>query len=241
MTGNPKTQERFRRKKQQKRTNVFVMIIGAAFILVAVLMVPWIKQGLGISNQLVQPNMNHRPDQNGSSMGDPNAPVILEEYSDFTCAHCRIFARTIEAEITRKYVATGQVYYVFNSVGNILGHPNAVNSAEAAYCAGDQNMFWEYHDLLFENQTILFSNINRKLDKSLIEMAGFLALDTDRFKTCLDQGKFIGEIQKDQAEAFRVGIVETPSVVINGELFDGNWEDGDLVKAIEAALGEVNP
>ena len=212
------------------------MVTGVVFILAAVLMIPWVMKASGRSIKLVQSSLNHRPMQKGNAMGDPGARVVIQEYSDFTCTHCRTFSVTIVNQIVKDYVSNGQVYFVFKSVGSILGHPNAIIAAEAAYCAGDQNLFWEYHDLLYENQSALFSNINRNIEKNLIQLAGFLELDRDQFQTCLKLGQFKDDVQKDQTEAFQVGIIETPSIVINGELFVGNWEEGGLIKAIDAIL-----
>lgn len=240
MTDRQEIGTRLKKQNKQQRLNVIVMIVGAAVILAAILMIPLMMQFVGQSDDFVQPTLNHRPMQNGNTMGDPNAPVIIEEFSDFTCAHCRTFAITKADEIAVKYVSTGQVYFVFNSVGNMLGHPNSILSAEAAYCAGDQNRFWEFHDLLYANQPTLFANINRNLDKSMVTLAESLVLDMARFKSCMDQDKYKNVIQSDQIDAFQAGIEETPSFVINGELFSGNWVNGELEAAIEAALADAN-
>ena len=240
MTDRQEIRDRRRKRKKQKRLNAILIITGAVFVLVSILMLAWIRQELDQSDDFIQPVINPRPMQDRNAMGDPDALVMIEVFSDFTCVHCRTFALTTGEEISLKYVATGQVYFVFNSVGSILGHPNAAYTAEAAYCAGDQDFFWEFHDLLYANQSILFSNINRKIDKIMISFAELLGLDLDRFDSCLVHKQFQDDVHQDQVEAHQAGIIETPSILINGKLFQGNWADGELEAAIDTALENEN-
>lgn len=237
----PVRQEKHNRNHLHQRLNVVIIITGIVLILVAVLMIPFIRQAISTQGDIILPPLIPRPKPDGSAMGDPDAPVVIAEYTDFGCSHCRTFAFTRAGEIAAKYIATGQVYFIFNSIGNMLGHPNSVVAAEAAYCAGDQGQFWPYHDVLFANQTALFSNINRKIDSSLTAIAEALGLDLDQFQACLAQDIFIAQVQADQTEAFQVGIFETPSFTINGELFEGDWTKGELEAAIEAALANTAP
>lgn len=240
MTDRQEIRDRRRKRKKQKRLNAILIITGAVFVLVSILMLAWIRQELDQSDDFIQPVINPRPMQDRNAMGDPDALVLIEVFSDFTCVHCRTFALITGEEISLKYVATGQVYFVFNSVGSILGHPNAAYAAEAAYCAGDQDFFWEFHDLLYANQSILFSNINRKIDKIMISFAELLGLDLDRFDSCLVHKQFQDDVHQDQVEAHQAGIIETPSILINGKLFQGNWADGELEAAIDTALENEN-
>lgn len=237
----PVRQVKQNRNHPQQPLNFVIIITGIVLILVAVLMIPLIRQSFFSQSDIILPALVDRPNSNGSAMGDPNAPVVIAEYTDFGCSHCRTFAFTRAEQIVAAYIATGQVYFIFNSIGNMLGHPNSVVAAEAAYCAGEQGKFWQYHDVLFANQTDLFSNINRKIDPSLLAIAKALGLNLDNFQACLAQDRFIAQVQADQMEAFQVGIFETPSFTINGELFEGDWTRGELETAIEVALANTAP
>lgn len=227
--------------KQQRRLNVLVIISGAVLILAALILTPFFKQVLSSQGAYIYPPYLDRPQPRGNAIGDPNAPIVIQEYSDFGCSHCRTFAFTRAGAIAEQYVADGQVYFVFNSVGALLGHPNSVPAAEAAYCAAEQSRFWEYHDLLFANQTALFANLNKNIERALLDFAASLELDLDRFQTCLDQHATLKQVQADQEAAFQTAIVETPSFTINGELFQGDWTQGDLEAAIEDALASHVP
>lgn len=237
----PGPQLKQNRDLPQQRLTIVIIITGIVLILVAVIMIPYIGQSFSSQGEIIQPPLVSRPSPHGSAIGDPNAPLVIEEYTDFSCSHCRTFAFSRAEEITAKYVATGKVYFVFNSVGNMLGHPNSVYAAEAAYCAGDQGQFWQYHDLLFANQTALFSNINRKIDRPLTAIAEALGLDLEQFQACLEQDGALPQIQEDQVEAFQANIFETPSFTLNGVLFEGDWTKGELETAIEAALADITP
>ena len=90
-----------------------------------------------------------RPETNGLTMGNPEAKIVVEEFSDFQCIACYRFWTNFEPEFIEKYVATGDVlfkYVPFSFIGN-----ESFQAAEAAYCAEEQGRFWDYHDMLFLN------------------------------------------------------------------------------------------
>jgi protein-disulfide isomerase len=236
MTNRQSIRERQKRRKRQKRMTTMLIIAGAALILAAILMMPTIRDAVTPVVEFVQPEINVRPMAQANAMGDPNAPVVIEEYSDFGCGHCGTFAQEAGEDIAATYVASGQVYFVYNSAGNILGHPNTPIAAEAAYCAGDQNNFWEFHDIIFANQTALFANMNTKIEKTLSAFAGTLGLNVEEFDACMDSGKFTDEVLQDGVEAKQAGMNSTPSFMINGKLVVGNLPFEQFQTEIEAAL-----
>jgi protein-disulfide isomerase len=84
-----------------------------------------------------------------------DAPVVLVEFSDFQCPYCKKFTDEIEPAIMRDFVSTGKVlfkYVPYSFLDDNSPGRESKNAAEAAYCAGDQGKFWEYHDMLFTNQ-----------------------------------------------------------------------------------------
>jgi len=93
-------------------------------------------------------------------------------------------------------------------------HPNAQKAAEATECADDQGKFWEYHDLLFANQSALDV-------ASLKSYAAQLGLDTATFDQCLDGGQKTAEVQKDQQDGTSYGVGGTPAFFINGRMVSG--------------------
>jgi protein-disulfide isomerase len=108
-------------------------------------------------------------------------------------------------------------------------HPFAQKAAEATECADDQGKFWEYHDLVFENQTAIDVD-------SLKSYAAELGLDTATFDDCLDEGKQSSEVEKDSEDAQAAGVTGTPAFFINGEFVSGAQPFSVFQQVIDAAL-----
>lgn len=176
------------------------------------------------------------PKPNGASLGDPNAPVKVVMYSDFQCPFCRFFWEDTEDKLFADYVATGKVHFTYRSMGLFLGE-ESLRAAEAAYCAGDQEKFWEYHDVLFANQA--GENQGAFSDERLAGFAQNLGLDMGVFDACFTSGKYAERAQKDKTEALASGVDSTPTILINGEKIVGAQDYDAYAQAIERALAEV--
>jgi protein-disulfide isomerase len=157
--------------------------------------------------------------------GNANAPVTIVEFSDFQCPFC---ARA-EGEIVKvRDTYKDQVKIVYKDYPLPI-HPNAPKAAEASRCAREQDKYWEYHDVLFANHSALEV-------PNLKKFAADLKLDTAKFDTCLDSGKYADEIAKDMAEGSRVGVSGTPAFFINGRLISGAQPFSAFQEAIDDAL-----
>jgi len=175
-----------------------------------------------------------RPQVNRNSMGDPNAPVKVEEFSDFQCPYCRLFFEEGEKNIVDNYVKTGKAYFTYSSFSILdpsTTSGESKDAAQAAYCAADQNKFWEFHDLLFTNQN--GENIGDFTSKRLTAFAETLGLDAGAFKSCLSGNKYKQQVFDDLARGRSLGVKATPSFIVNGTLVEGYV---GLSQAIDAAL-----
>jgi protein-disulfide isomerase len=154
--------------------------------------------------------------EGGYSLGSSDAPVTIVEFTDYQCPFCRRFESTTFSDIRKKYIDTGKVRFVIRDFPLVDMHPDAMEAAEAAHCAGDQGQFWPMHDALFSDANTLGRN-------GLIASAAGLRLDLAMFRSCLETGKHKLEIQNDQQVASSLQINGTPSFVVgktNGdELF----------------------
>jgi protein-disulfide isomerase len=158
--------------------------------------------------------------------GDPKAPVTIVEFSDFQCPFCRKSEATL-ADLLAKYKGRIKLAYLDFPLREI--HAQAEQAAEAARCAGEQGKFWEYHDSLFADQS--------KLDAaSLAERARNLKLDEGVFRTCLDGGKFKGNVEADIQEGNKAGVAGTPAYFINGVFLSGAQPQAEFEKIIDQAL-----
>ncbi len=149
--------------------------------------------------------------------GDPDAPVTIIEFSDFQCPFCaRFFQQTLPL-IEKNYIETGKVKLVYRDLPLASIHPNAIPSHIAAECADDQGKFWEYHDILFENQ----SQWNRlgldDLRNIFLQYADDLELDAVSYDSCLDSSDIVNEINDDLVDARALGATGTPTFFIGTE------------------------
>ncbi|MBI1818201.1 MAG: thioredoxin domain-containing protein [Deltaproteobacteria bacterium] len=146
----------------------------------------------------------------GPSRGPANAPVTIIEFSDFQCPYCGRAEQTVEQVLSTYKDKVRLVYRDYP----LSFHEHAQRAAEAAHCAGDQGKYWEYHALLFKNQTALE-------DTNLEQYAADLQLDKDKFKQCLDDGKYAAQVAKEVEVGNSVGVSGTPAFFINGRFLSG--------------------
>ncbi len=164
-------------------------------------------------------------------MGDKNAPVTLIEWSDYECPYCKTFFNDALPEIKEKYIKTGKVKFVYRDFP-LSFHKNAYPAAIAAECAreqADDEMYFRYHDLIFENQ----SRLN---EDNLKQFASDLGLKTDQFNNCLDSRKYKDEAKKDFIDGQSAGVRGTPGFLLNGRLISGAQPYSVFEAAIEKAL-----
>jgi protein-disulfide isomerase len=144
--------------------------------------------------------------ENEPTQGPGNAPVTMVEFSDFQCPYCSRAESTVK-QILEKY--KGKIKFVYRDFPLSSIHPFAAKAAEAGQCAKEQGKFWEFHDALYSDQT--------KLAVSDMEAtAGRLGLDQEKFKSCLENGKYTADVKKDVDDGQKVGVNSTPSFFING-------------------------
>ncbi|MCS7251328.1 MAG: DsbA family protein [Thermoflexus sp.] len=152
--------------------------------------------------------------------GNPEAKIIIEEYTDFQCPACARYAREVGARLDEKYVKPGKVYYIFRYFP-FLG-PESFRAAEAAACATEQGKFWEYEHMLLANQR--GENVGWFSDDRLVSFATQLGLDRGAFQNCLLSGKYRDFIRKSVEAANQRGVQATPTLFINGEKIEGLYD-----------------
>jgi protein-disulfide isomerase len=217
MSKREETKTKRRQNQNRQRLIVFGVVLVAALVILALLIFP-----------PQQKAYTSRPQANGTAMGDPNAPVKVEEFSDFQCPYCRLFFKDLEPSIVKDYVATGKVYFVYVPM-SFIG-PESVAAAQAAYCAADQNKFWEFHDLVFNNQGGENSGIFTA--DLLAGLGRTIGLNMDQYNTCVTSQKYAQKIKDDTTYANSKGVSSTPSFLIGGNVVGMD----SLKAAIDAAL-----
>lgn len=137
--------------------------------------------------------------------GDKKAPYTIIAFSDFQCPFCKRGDDTIK-ELMKKHGK--DIKYVFKNFP--LGfHPNAAPAAKAAWAAGRQGKFFEYHDKLFENQQKLG-------DELYIQLAKDLDLNVDKFNKDRASDEAEKQMQAEMKQGQEAGIQGTPGFILNG-------------------------
>lgn len=142
-------------------------------------------------------------------LGNPNAPIVLVEYSDTECPFCKSFHATTK-QIMDQYGKDGNVALVYRHFPLDSIHPKARKEAEGAECAnelGGNDKFWAYIDKIFE-----ITPSNNGLDPKLIsQTAKDIGLDSAKFDACLNSGKYAAHIEEDFQGGLKAGVTGTPS------------------------------
>ena len=202
-------------------------VIGAVLIVAAII----IWQNAATVADIVIPDPINHPLASGTHMGDPNAPVVIEEYSDYLCSFCKRFVDETEPSIIQEYIAEGLVYFVYHNFP--LG-PDSFAPAEASLCAADQGMFWEYHDILFANQ---LGHDPRAYSNTRLEAyADAIGLDMEQFNACTADNRHRAQIEQGQLAGSNAGVNSTPTFFINGKMIEGARPFEVFQAEIEAAL-----
>lgn len=213
---------RAQREKESKK-RLSALLIGALVLVAAVLLIYFLPRLRNTSK------VEGYANQNGRSVGDPNAPVMVIEYSNFGCSHCRTFALEKEAQFIKDYVDTGKVYFTYSVYQ--FSEDATLKAAEAAYCAGEQNRFFEMQKTLFENATYS----GAFADSSISSYAKKVGLNMSQFNQCLDSDSELASIRTETAGAKSLGVTGTPMFNVNGKLVYSNQLDETVLAALAAA------
>jgi protein-disulfide isomerase len=118
--------------------------------------------------------------------------------------------------LREEYVNAGKVRFVYKHFA-ILG-PESNRAAEASECAAEQEQFWAFHDLVFEDQNSSRSTLS---DERLIALAANIGLDAGDFGECLESGRYTDQIRQESLSVQSMGVRGTPGFLINGIFISG--------------------
>jgi protein-disulfide isomerase len=245
-----KRQER-REKMRQQETRRRLFTIGLITIGAAMLVFAVIWPQLRPVAEVVAVDPGTHANANDNSMGDPNAPIKIEEFSDFQCPFCERFHQETEPLLRQYYVDTGKVQFVYRSMGNWVSQniggarTESQDAALAAYCAGDQNKFWEMHAYLFAN--VRGEDAGSFTERRLQAIAEKAGLNMSEFNNCYSSGKYKDRVQQDLKDGQTAGVNGTPAFLVtytvNGEtktkLIEGAQPFSTFQQELEAILNEV--
>ncbi len=171
----------------------------------------------------------------GSSpaFGPENAPISVYVYSDFQCPYCREEAKALRHGLNKQHQS--QVRIIFKPFPLTAMHTWALTAATSGVCIAKQNIeaFWSFHDWVFEHQAELSAtNITDRVQ-------GFgetHSLDKHQLATCLHDGSAAAEVNETIEQGRDLGVVQTPTLFVNGRMISGALAADQLNQVIEFEL-----
>ena len=155
-------------------------------------------------------------------IGDKTAKITILEFGDYQCTFCHKFHQQTFGDIKKSYIDTGKVNFTYKDLP--VNGMASVLAAEASFCAEDQNKYWEYHNMLFDNWA--GERTGWVTENSLLDFAKKANLDIEQFAECVQNHKYNQKVIENEKFAKSVGINATPSFLI--------FNDDKLVRIIGA-------
>lgn len=163
------------------------------------------------------------------ALGPEDAPITIVEFSDFRCGFCGRFHQETFEPLMAQY--EGQIRFVYRDFPVVGGEVAAL----ASECADDQDVYWEYHDILFNNQR----NVDLSSEDALVDLVSEIdGVDVDAFSTCLADREHQQEIVNDFNDGRSYGITGTPTFFINGRRLVGAQPLLNFQAVIDEILAE---
>ena len=154
----------------------------------------------------------------GYDVGDPRAPIVMVEFSDFGCPFCAQHARETFPALQRDFIATGKVFY--KHVPFVMGmFPNGDRAARAAECAGEQERFWPMHDSVYAHQNDWKRGSDP--DAVLAQLARQVVPDAERWGACYAADRQKARTVAANTSSQRLGVRATPTFFVNGQMVEG--------------------
>lgn len=199
-------------------------------------------QPVATDSGVVQPGEVEPVDASDYILGNPNAEILIVEYSDYDCAFCKDFHSTLH-QIMDEYGVTGRVAWVYRQfpIGQL--HPNSPKISEAALCVGEiggNNAFWSFTDQIFDGRDIEeLTNVTK-----LPEYAVTAGVNKDEYIRCMDEGRQKAAVDQSVEVGFNLGIRGTPYTVLmvgNDQATLTGAESYETLKGIiENLLSQLN-
>ncbi len=227
----------------------FIALCAVAALVIGVM---YVIPRLSPAAEAINVESNPRPNASGNSMGDPNAPIQMVEFGDFQCPFCERHHVETEPFLINEYIETGKVHFTYRSAGNWVsefsgsGNTESQDAAQAAYCAADQNKFWEMHDALFLNNRDV-ENEGAFSPRNLIGIAESIDLDMAEFQNCFNSETYAARVAQDFDDALSFGVQGTPTFFltyeVNGEtqtmVIEGAQPFGAFQQVLDQIFAEI--
>ncbi len=226
-----RAKRKIEQEREQQRRRIFAVVGGVLAIAIVAAVVFFVTRKPSAPAVAIAPEIDTAIATDRMVMGNPDAPVTLVEWGDYSCPGCGNFALSVEPVLIDAFVKSGQVKFEFRPFPLDIHGNDAVLAAQAATCAADQGKFWRFHDTLFRNQ----KSEEGFSEPALTAMATQLGLDVPAFSDCLNKPETVDSVSTSVQAGKDAGVDSTPTFFINGTKVD--WQGWDTLKQdIEKAL-----
>ena len=177
---------------------------------------------------------NEELKEGSASAAIASTKVTLVEFGDLQCPACGAYYPVVK-EVLSNY-PDGQIKFIFKHFPLTSVHPNAMAAAEAAEAAGNQGKFFEYHDMLYENQSSWGELAAPEADAKFVEYAKKLNLDLDQFNKDRKDPATEAVVRKTMDEGIALGVNSTPTFFLDGEKVINPQNASDFKKLIDTKI-----
>jgi protein-disulfide isomerase len=164
----------------------------------------------------------------GRALGQADAPLTIEIWSDYQCPACAQLAQTVEPLIVADYVQDGRARLVMRDFA-FLGQ-ESIDAAVAARCAERQDRFWQMHDYIFANHD--GEGRGAFSQPRLEAMAQSAGLELEAYRACRADPAVRDEVAAERERGRQLGINSTPTLIIGQERIAGVPRDYSQLQAI---------
>lgn len=173
------------------------------------------------------------------AIGEKEAPVKIVEYADVLCPYCAKVNEEVVPRVKKDYIDPKKAHYEIRLVAMIA--PDSKRAAEGAYCAAEQNKFWDYMDLAYKETWQNYYRQNKSpqdvplfSDSQINQFASRVGLELSMWRGCLDSGKYAGVLESNKAKMSEIEAYGTPHFLFNGQSYSGAPPYPFFQKALDA-------
>lgn len=249
-----KRAERRRRERQGPQGNggggatpIFTRILIGVGVLAVGLVVWNVVSGAGSQGAREPVDLEYESPEElvtmaqGIPRGNPDAPLTLMDFSDYQCPSCAAFTFRAKPLLELEYIEEGELRFVYYDFPLVATHRNAFLAARAARCAGDQDGYWDYHDILFREQSRWAGQSDPF--SSFVDYAEEIGVDRGDFRSCLGSDRHADVVTANMRLGEQLGVGGTPTLFLDtgegrGQRIEG-WDPDQLQATIDEALERV--
>ncbi len=168
-------------------------------------------------------------------LGEPDAPLTIIIYEDYSCPNCKRFFETVEPVLIERYISSGKLRLEIYPVAIVSSQ--SLPGTVAVYCAAEQGYFWEFRQVVFLNQGLRAYNRD-----TLSLYSDAVGLDVEQLLDCFSSSTYTEVIQKRSIAAQQFGVQGTPTIEFLGNRYPepGTTELPDIITIVDLAIKEID-